>query len=93
MNEEMSLVQIRVNTQLKKEAETVFRKIGLDIPTAIRMFFYAAVREQALPVSTNPAITEAEVDEVIQIFRALVMFKNQKPNKDKKRKERGQASV
>ena len=34
---------------LKKDAEDVFSEIGLDMPTAVRMFFKAVVREKRIP--------------------------------------------
>lgn len=51
------LVQIRVDRKLKEEAAELLDSIGLDIPTAVRMFLKSVVREKGLPldVSTNTA--------------------------------------
>ena len=50
-----TIIQVRVNTELKEQVTEIYRVIGIDIPTAVRMFFKATVREQALPFSTKPA--------------------------------------
>ena len=40
---------IRIDEELKKEAETLFDKIGLNISSAINIFFRQAVGAQAIP--------------------------------------------
>ena len=50
---EQTMIQVRVDSELKEQAASVFDRIGIDIPTAVRMFFKAAVREQRLPFSTD----------------------------------------
>ncbi|WP_104722293.1 type II toxin-antitoxin system RelB/DinJ family antitoxin [Helicobacter mesocricetorum] len=44
-----SLIQVRVDKELKEEAERLFDDLGLDITTALRMFLKATVREQKIP--------------------------------------------
>lgn len=46
---EQTIIQIRVDNELKNMAAEVFEEIGIDIPTAVRMFFKASVREGGLP--------------------------------------------
>lgn len=46
---EQTMIQIRMDNELKEKAAEVFDAIGIDIPTAVRMFFKAAVREGGLP--------------------------------------------
>ena len=50
-----TIIQVRVNTELKEQVAEIYKIIGIDIPTAVRMFFKATVREQALPFSTKLA--------------------------------------
>ena len=50
---EQTIIQVRVDQELKEQAADVFSNIGIDIPTAVRMFFKAAVRSQGLPFSTS----------------------------------------
>jgi DNA-damage-inducible protein J len=42
-------IQIRVDDTLKTNIEELFSSLGLDISTAVRMFFSAALREQGMP--------------------------------------------
>lgn len=44
------LVQIRVDKQLKNDAAAILDDVGLDIPTAVRMFLKTVVREKGLPL-------------------------------------------
>lgn len=44
-----SLIQVKVDKELKEEAEKLFSDLGLDITTALRMFLKAAIREQRIP--------------------------------------------
>ena len=53
------ILQVRVDRKLKDQAAAVLQEIGIDIPTAIRMFFKAVVREKKIPFST---ITEHEME-------------------------------
>lgn len=40
---------IKIDSQLKKEAQSLFEDMGLNLSTAINMFLKQAVREQAIP--------------------------------------------
>jgi len=51
---------VRVDTQLKKEAEELFRDFGLNMNTAYVMFLKQAVREQRIPFSVSRNIPNAE---------------------------------
>ena len=44
-----TVLQVRVDEDLKNEASELFEKLGLDIPTAIRIFFKRAVTEKGIP--------------------------------------------
>lgn len=49
---DQTIIQVRVDQELKEQAAAVFDSLGIDIPTAVRMFFKATVRMQGLPFST-----------------------------------------
>ena len=80
MTTEQSLIQIRVDAHLKEQASEVFDKIGIDIPTAVRMFLKATVRDQKLPISTNVASNgdlakhQRETEQMMQIIRNLLTY-------------------
>jgi len=45
---------IRIDEDIKREAETLFSKIGLNMSSAINVFFRQAVRVQAIPFELKP---------------------------------------
>ena len=44
-----SLIQIRVDDQLKQEVTDIYDQLGLDLPTAIRMFLKKSIVARGLP--------------------------------------------
>lgn len=48
-----SLVQIRVDKDLKEEVIDIYARFGIDLPTAIRMFFKKSVMVNGLPFELN----------------------------------------
>ena len=46
-----SLVQIRVDDQLKEDVTNIYEELGIDLPTAIRMFLKRSVQEKGIPFS------------------------------------------
>ncbi|MCL2352411.1 MAG: type II toxin-antitoxin system RelB/DinJ family antitoxin [Firmicutes bacterium] len=45
---------IRIDDNIKQEAEILFNKIGLNMSSAINVFFRQAIREQAIPFELKP---------------------------------------
>jgi len=48
-----TVFQMRIDETLKNEATKLYDAIGLDLPTAIRMFLKKSISEQGLPFSTR----------------------------------------
>ena len=44
-----SLIQIRIDDELKREAEALFSDLGLDVPTAIRLFLKQSLIHNGIP--------------------------------------------
>ena len=44
-----TLVQVRVEKELKDKADKLFNELGLDTTTAIRIFLKSAINNQGLP--------------------------------------------
>ena len=44
-----SLIQVRVDDLLKKEAEALFKDLGLDVPTAVRLFLKQSLLCNGIP--------------------------------------------
>ncbi|MCQ2752501.1 MAG: type II toxin-antitoxin system RelB/DinJ family antitoxin [Coriobacteriales bacterium] len=64
-----ALVQTRVDPKIKKKAETILNEIGLDFPTAIRMYLIKICQVQGIPFDMcvyNEETLEA-MQEAIQI--------------------------
>ena len=45
---------IRIDEDIKREAENLFNRIGLNMTTAINVFFRQSIREQAIPFELKP---------------------------------------
>jgi DNA-damage-inducible protein J len=45
---------IRIDENIKREAENLFNRIGLNMSTAINVFFRQAIREQTIPFELRP---------------------------------------
>jgi len=66
----MAQINIRIDDTLKSQAETLFDELGLNISSAVNIFFKEAVRTQSLPLELkldpfyskkNMAVLEASV--------------------------------
>jgi DNA-damage-inducible protein J len=44
-----SVIQVRVDSRLKEDAENLFTDLGLDIPSAIRLFLKQAIARNGIP--------------------------------------------
>lgn len=67
-------ITVCVDEKLKKQAETLFLELGMDMPTAFNIFLHQSVREQQIPFKiskdvlneiTLNAIEKAEKNEDI----------------------------
>ena len=50
---EQALVQARVDKELKQEVSEIYEALGMDIPTAIRMFFVRSKMVRGIPFDTT----------------------------------------
>lgn len=53
-------VSIRIDAELKKQADTIFASMGLNITTAMNMFFRQVVRQGRIPFEIATDIPNAE---------------------------------
>ena len=44
-----TLVQFRVDENIKKEASAIYEELGLDLSTALRMFLARSIKEGGIP--------------------------------------------
>ena len=59
----MTNITVRIDENVKKEAEILFDKLGLSISGAINVFFRQAIREQAIPFQIRTATSEEKYNE------------------------------
>ena len=45
------LIQLRIDDELRKEASDVYARLGIDLPTAIRIFLTRSVQVRGIPFS------------------------------------------
>ncbi len=55
-------VQIRMDAELKKEAEEMFHRMGLSMTTAMNLFVRTAVNRREIPFAITDVPTELESD-------------------------------
>ena len=60
----ISTISIRVDSELKKKAESLFKDLGLNMTSAIKLFLNSAVENQEIPLIPNEetriALAESE---------------------------------
>lgn len=71
---EQTVIQVRVDSELKEQVSEIYERIGIDIPTAVRMFFKATVREQDLPFTTKVAKQTSQAEQLMEYFKDMVMY-------------------
>ncbi len=49
-----AVLQTRIDTKTKQEAESLFSSLGLDVTTAIRLFLKQAINQQRIPFEIVP---------------------------------------
>ncbi len=66
-------VQIRVDTKLKNEAEKTLNRIGLDLPTAFRIFLNKINVSGGIPFAVNTDgyfnYTKEQEDEILDAYK------------------------
>ncbi|MCL2486453.1 MAG: type II toxin-antitoxin system RelB/DinJ family antitoxin [Oscillospiraceae bacterium] len=58
----MTNITVRIEDDVKRDAETLFSNLGLSISGAINVFFRQAIREQAIPFQIK-AVTDEYFNE------------------------------
>ena len=68
---ETTLIQARVDTNLKNSAARLFDDLGLDMSTAIKIFLKKCLLEGGIPFDVRKAKSDAVVADGMQAFLAL----------------------
>ncbi|MCR5041485.1 MAG: type II toxin-antitoxin system RelB/DinJ family antitoxin [Clostridia bacterium] len=61
-----SIVQIRMDSELRDSAAETFESLGLDLPTAIRIFLKKSIAVQGLPFDVRAEIPNEETRKAIE---------------------------
>ena len=61
----MATLQIRIDDMLKKQADTLFSSLGLDTPTAIRIFLKASIENAGIPFSVKHTVMPVSLQEAV----------------------------
>ncbi|MDR0916810.1 MAG: type II toxin-antitoxin system RelB/DinJ family antitoxin [Oscillospiraceae bacterium] len=64
-------ITVRIDTELKKQAEELFYDFGMNMTTAYVMFLKQAVREQRIPFEISRNTPNAETIAAIEEVRAM----------------------
>jgi DNA-damage-inducible protein J len=78
--EKMALIQVRLDENVKNEADALFSDLGLDTPTAIRIFLKQAIRRNGMPFEVakpqpNADTVLAMLNEMERVPRRYGSFK------------------
>ena len=64
---------IRIDTELKRQAQQLFSDLGMDMTTAVNIFLRQAVREQAIPFRIGePALPNGEAREMLAEMQEML---------------------
>ncbi len=68
---DQTLVQIRVDKSLKEEVADIYESLGMDLPTAIRMFLTRSRMVRGIPFETTLPKDEVTRTEALRAFEEL----------------------
>lgn len=63
---------IRIDTELKRQAQQLFSELGMDMTTAVNIFLRQAVKEQAIPFRIGEPVPNAETREALAEMREMI---------------------
>lgn len=72
-------IQVRIDEKLKKQVEEIFEHIGIDTPTAIRMFFAKVALTGGIPFRLHEDLPDSAFftdEEIEEAYRESLDAKN-----------------
>lgn len=73
----MAIINIRVNEDIKKEAENIYKEIGLNMSTAINLFLRKCILEHGIPFDLK--LPNKETLEAIEETEKILNEKIKRP--------------
>lgn len=58
------ILQVRIEEDIKNQAESIFKNIGLDLSTGVRLYLNRVVKERGIPFPMKEGETENESKDV-----------------------------
>jgi DNA-damage-inducible protein J len=77
-------ITIRIDEEIKKDAESLFAKLGLNISSAVNVFFRQAIREQAIPFKIRAKTDEEKYNEYFNPYNMKILEESLQQLKDGK---------
>ncbi|MCD8231717.1 MAG: type II toxin-antitoxin system RelB/DinJ family antitoxin [Clostridiales bacterium] len=69
--QKQALIQVRVDESLKREVSEIYEKLGIDLPTAIRMFLARSKMVRGVPFDTTLPENVVTKSEAMNAFEEL----------------------
>lgn len=66
-----SLIQIRLDDELKSQACALYEALGIDLPTAVRMFIKRSVMIQGIPFSMSLPKQEYKAEQAVRAMQEI----------------------
>lgn len=66
-----ALIQLRIDEKLKTEAADIYERLGLDLPTAIRIFLTRSVEERGIPFSMKLKTDHYQAEAAVRAMREM----------------------
>lgn len=73
-----SLIQVRVDNEVKQESDVLFADLGIDTPTAVRIFLNQAIKQRRLPFDVSQTWYNADTVAAINESEEMLRDKNLK---------------
>lgn len=74
-------LQIRIDRKTKRDVSGVFKKLGLDLSTGVKIYFHQVIRSQAVPfplVTENGFTSEEEHKILVESIATHKLYKKGK---------------
>ena len=69
----MANFTVRIDDDVKKEAEILFDKLGMSVSGAINIFFRQAIREQGIPFQIKAPTAEEKYNEYFNPYNMKIL--------------------
>lgn len=70
----MALIQVRVDEELKNQANAIYNELGIDLSTAVRMFLKKSVLEGGIPFDTK--VDQLTLNAILSIDKMRTLSEN-----------------